>query len=509
MNKKLTKLIIPIALGLLILLGIFSRSVEVINGNYIFGFDHGRDYLLAREIAHDHNLRLIGTPLGAGSAGIQGIFHGPGYYYILAIFYILFGADPYGGVVAMLLFGVAAIIASYLLGKRLFGSLGGLLVATFIALSPPLISQSRSIWNSHPTTVFIVLTFLFIYASLKDNKHRALYAFLAAFFAGFTYNFEFAVGIPLTIALLLYSIFMYKTKLIKYLPIVGGSIIAYAPMVIFEIKHKFMAISGLLSYLGNPQKSKSELSFVENNIDHAHSFLFNFVDSFPRQSTFPGPIILAVFILGFILVIRREKNKDLKSFFIFLASLPLVSFAIFSLLRNAVYHYYLVHLNVAYILLAVFIIFGCFRNFKNKFVQIAIVVILVFFGLNAVGTYTKMISYDLYDYGGDAKIQGKLDAINYVYNDAESNDFGVLVFSPPVYIYPYEYLFLWKGKSQYGYMPPFEKKKITYLIIEVDPAKPWSYKGWLETVIKDGKVLQTTTRKSGLIIQKRYYEEKN
>ena len=39
--------------------------------------------------------------------------------------------------------------------------------------------------------------------------------------------------------------------------------------------------------------------------------------------------------------------------------------------------------------------------------------------------------------------------------------------------------------------------------MEPDPSKPWSYKGWLETVIKDGKVDWTKTLPSGFVVQKR------
>ena len=39
--------------------------------------------------------------------------------------------------------------------------------------------------------------------------------------------------------------------------------------------------------------------------------------------------------------------------------------------------------------------------------------------------------------------------------------------------------------------------------MEPDPSRPTSYKGWQETVIKTGKIIETRTLPSGLIVEKR------
>ena len=72
---------------LIIFLALFPRSIDFLNGNPIFGFDQGRDYLAVKDIVINHKLTLIGAELGAGSAGISGIFQGPFYYYFLAMPY--------------------------------------------------------------------------------------------------------------------------------------------------------------------------------------------------------------------------------------------------------------------------------------------------------------------------------------------------------------------------------------------------------------------------------------
>jgi len=95
------------------------------------------------------------------------------------------------------------------------------------------------------------------------------------------------------------------------------------------------------------------------------------------------------------------------------------------------------------------------------------------------------------------------EAIEAIFQDAKGTPFGVLVFTPPVYTYPYDYLFWWIGTKKYHYVPHNEKRGVFYLLMEPDAGKPWSYKGWLETVVKDGTVVSTKELPSGFLIEKR------
>lgn len=496
-------IILCLILSCLIVLGILLRAVEVINGNYLWGFDHGREYLMTKEIVVDHHLRLIGTPLGGGSAGIQGIFHGPLYYYFLAIPFILFSHDPYGGVVLMFIFGLGAICMGFLLGKKMLGLMGGLLVAALLSLSPPIIAQSRAIWSPFPSTFFVVLSLYFTFLiNTTKGKKNGIIIFLSAFFAAFVYNFELAIALPLSLGLLIYSIYLFKRKsIIRYLYLFSGFVFALLPMIFFEIRHNFMAVHGLLNYLFASHPPKN-FSYLNNLNDHFQLFLYNISDTFPHQQLFNPIVLLVVIAISVVIIRRREKRKELKDFITYLLFLPFVTFFVLSFLRNAVYPYYLFHLNVVYILLISYCFYGFIKT-KNKIGQLIILCVLLVLLISAIPTDLKMIRYDLTDYGGTAKIKGKEDALDYIYKDAQGKHFNLLVFSPPVYTYPYDYLEWWYGQKKYGYTLGNQKKGTFYLLMEPDPAKPWSYKGWLATVIKTGKVIKTVNLPSGFIVQKR------
>ena len=78
----------------------------------------------------------------------------------------------------------------------------------------------------------------------------------------------------------------------------------------------------------------------------------------------------------------------------------------------------------------------------------------------------------------------------------------MFIFSPPIYVYPYDYILWWHAKEKFGYVPDNIKAGTFYLLIEKDNDELW-YKGWLETVIKDGTVIWEKTLSSGFIVQKR------
>ena len=488
-----------------IISGVILRSVEVVNGNFLFGFDQGRDYLAVKNIVVDHKLTLIGSEIGAGVAGFSGIFHGPFYYYLLALPFIIFKGNPYGGMILMFVLGIATILLCYIIGRRLFGTKVGLLVAAIVAVSPPFIAYSRFVWNSNPSPLFILLAFYFVFLFTKEGKTK--YLFWASFFSSFVYNFQLAMAIPLSIALIIYCVLVVSLKQIKqYAVLFLGTILAFSPMLLFEIRHGFQAIKGLLIYMFNhPETATTQTFWVLLLRDHLLMFFDNFLSTFPSQTISSSIAVITILPVVFYFVLK-EKDKQRKKFILYLLILMPVTFIVLGFLRNFVYNYYLIHLNLAYIFLVVFAIVSTFKA-RHKIVNgivIGYVAILLFSG---IFSNIRTFYYDITDYGGTHKIRGKLDAIDHVYKNADGKRFGLLVFSPPIYIYPYDYLISWYGKKKYGYVPHQEKKGLVYLLIEKDTSKPWSYQGWLETVIKGGDVINTEQLTNGFIIEKRLFKE--
>jgi len=303
----------------------------------------------------------------------------------------------------------------------------------------------------------------------------------------------------LSLTLLIYSVFLFRKQIKSYIFLFAGFVIGYLPMLLFEIRHDFLGLRGIITYIFKHKPVAHAASQTNFFIDHLNSFIHSFSSTFPLQTLYP--LVFLFIVVASLYFIRKEKVKYLKYFFSFLLLLIPVTYLVFSPLRNTVYGIYLQHLNVAYLLLSCYIVYSSFKQ-NSKLFLIVLLYILINF---PIGIYSAVATtiHDYPDYGGIAKIKGKIDVLDFIYKDADNKPFGLLVFSPPVYTYPYDYLLWWYGKTKYNYVPYNEKKGTFYLLMEPDPSKPWSYKGWLETVIKDGKVDWTKTLPSGFVVQKR------
>lgn len=500
-NKNLSKILFVLLFVLLALLYLFPRFVDVLNQNPLFTFDQGREYLAARSIVQDHKLILIGTELGAGSAGINGIFHGPIYYYFLTIPFVLFGGNPAGSTVLIFAFNLACFVFLYYFVKKMFGFWPAVASAFLFAISPIFISQARFLWSPNPPGVFILASFYFTYLFYKKNNW---YTFLAAFFAAFVYNFEMAIAIPLSIVLFLYSIFYFRNRLVSYFYLILGFFVGFLPMFLFEARHDFMGARGIISYLFVKKISTS--STGQNFLaDHFNAIIYNLNNTFGIEGMTTGVYFTlpTLLLLGLVIYyLKREKDKNIRNLICYFIAVIVTTFAVFLNLKNALYTYYLTDLSLICLFMFSYVLYAANRN-KNVKIVLLLVLFVAYMAVKAIPAQLQTSLYDYKDYGGTAKLKGKIDALDYIYKDANGKPFSLLVFTPPVYTYPYDYVINWYGKSKYGYVPSQNKEGTLYLLMEKDPEKPWSYEGWLETVIKVGDVRFTKTLPSGFIVQKR------
>ncbi len=504
------KLFIPV-LFFIFIWGIALRVPELIGGNYLFGHDHGRDYLAAYDIVVNHKLTLIGAQAGSGVAGINGIFHGPGYFYLIALAYTLFHGNPIGGQLFMVLFGILSLILACSIGYKIFGKAGSVLLLFFVAVSPLIVSQSRFIWSSHPVTPFVLLTLYFVY---KIPQNPRIYAPLAVFISGFTYHFQLGVAVPLTASVLLSIPFIYKIRDARvYIYCVGALVLSFLPMLLFEARHGFMAVRSAWEYTLHGASAGGSMFETKRLLLHGVDYWNNFANTFTFEfgwiSNHVQKIVLFLFLPIVAVGLFQIRESKHRKFIFFLMLMLLTTWAGYLVLNNTVWDYYLTHTRLGFILLFTYAITSFIQKIKNiHFPSLGLILSAVFLLVLFTGSVFRMyISYtlDLQDTGKFEKIGGKRFVLDTIYKDANNKPFSVFVFIPSVYTWPYDYLFKTYGKQTYGYEPGREKKGPAYLIIEPDNDKPWRQKGWLETVVQGGQTVWIKTLLNGLILEKRQY----
>ncbi|MEK7502051.1 MAG: hypothetical protein AAB609_00835 [Patescibacteria group bacterium] len=489
----------------ILVLALIPRSVEVLSGNYLFGFDQGQFYNDVKKIVVDHKLTLIGTQVG----GIGGFFQGAGWYYLLAIPFIIFGGDPYGGMVLMLIIGIATVVSAILLTKKIFSWQEGVIIGFLIAVSPNIIAQSRFIWPPFPISLLSVFFLYFIYKILQGKKE---YLGFLGLTIGLISHFEIATSGSLLFQSILFVPFLIWKKIItgrSLLRFIIGFLLPLLPLIIFDLRHEFLNTKGIMNLLFPSLNSPTANKLAESIfMNHFAIFSSSFSSMFPFIGEF-WQIIALILVLGSILFIK-DKNQvfEKKAFVFYLVSNPFLLFAIFMIYKDHMWTWWALQLYIFYCFLIGIILIYFFR--KHLLGKITFFVIIFYFFAVYFSYTVNVYTRDYFDYGGTAKVKGKIDAIDYIYKDAKGEKFELLIFTPPIYTYPYDYLLWWHGQKKYGYIPHNEKKGVFYLLIEPDPHKPWTYEGWLETVIKTGDVVYTKTLPSGFIIQKRIEEdEKN
>lgn len=477
--------------------GIALRSVELLNHNYVFVYDQGLDMMAARSIAVSHKLTLIGAEAGGGFAGLPGIFHGPGYHYLLAFISLFSRGDPYGEMVALWIMHIAELWIFYAIGKKLFGTWGGVTASYVAAVSPAFIGMTRVIWAPNFVGLFILL---FLYVLLVRKRASVWEGAFLGLTAGFLYNFEIPLAVVALGSAAAYFIFVEHQKDVRsWAGFFIGTVVSLSPMAAFDARHGWTTVRGLVGFMLHPVAVTKGPPF--DPIGHLRTLLFSINGVFPPIQNLPYWFWFVVLTVVLIYYLHRNRRSNQTNAAWGILCIVFVHVLLFVPYRNPVYGHYLTILPYAITLFMGYITASMVA--AKKIWPVAIGVLIT--AIPALLLYPRTAVADYRDTGGTAKIRGKTAAVDEAYRESGGKPFNLLVFTPPVYTYPYDYLIQWYAAKKYGFVPGTEKRGTVILLIEPDPEKPWSYNGWLETVIKNGTVLSTTKLPSGFIIQKRQF----
>ena len=324
------------------------------------------------------------------------------------------------------------------------------------------------------------------------------------------FHFQTALAVFILLASIVYILFFErKTISNKNFAIgIGLFFFTFFPQMIFDIRHDFlMSRSALSLFIGSERglfvggEESGYLVLIKNHLDSLYgNFRSAFLnDGFAKYI----PNLFIILILSSILLVKKKTNIFLKKeseFILFTVKLLLIIILLTFAYPFPLRYWFLTGFQSFYLIILGVILSKLFIDRLGKLVLIVLFIVLSFYSWQKIDA----LYFNPPNDGGAEKIKGKLNAIDYIYKDSKDNkSYGLLIFTPAVYTDAYDYLIYWHGKRQYGYEPPKDKKGIFYLLIEPDHSKPWSYEGWLQTVVKTGKVLKTITLPTGLIIQKR------
>ncbi len=249
-----------IILILILLLGAYLRMYKISQYLTFLG-DEGRDVLVVQRMIVDHKFTLLGP-----TASVGGFFLGPIYYYFMIPFLWLWNFDPTGPAVMVALFGVATIYLVYRMSKEMFGEFAGVVSSSLYALSPLVISYSRSSWN--PNIVPFFSTFL-IYLLWKRTIRTKITDFLwIGIFLGIGIQLHY-LFIFLYIVTFVWVLFLLRKKLFTFQDLIYGItgwIVGISGFLLFELRHGFPNTRSIISFLMTGKDTGFSIAYFFSNI---------------------------------------------------------------------------------------------------------------------------------------------------------------------------------------------------------------------------------------------------
>lgn len=239
---------------LIILLIAFILRIYRIEALLDFHYDQGRDAKIIWDLWHSHKFFLIGP-----TTGLDGVFLGPFYYYLIAPFYLIGGGNPIIPSLFLSFLVTLALYILYLTGLEIGGRITGFIALIIGTFSNHLIFSGR--WLSNPTPIYLTSILIFYFMVLVIKKSKNYYWYLIYLLVGLSLHFELASAIFYLPILLIFTIWQ-KNKIKFKTFLISGFLLflTLVPQIWFNFKHDNILLNNIIIELNNDNKVKLNLS---------------------------------------------------------------------------------------------------------------------------------------------------------------------------------------------------------------------------------------------------------
>ena len=225
-------------LALILALAVFFRLYRA-QELYTFELDQDLFSWIVKDLLINHHIRLIGQ-----LTSIDGVFIGPLYYYLLAIFFFIFKMNPVGGLFLATGISVATILSVYYVFSKFFGKNVGIIGSLLYSFSLPIILIDRWIVPTQ-TTLLWSIWYLWCLIAIKNGNKKAF--LVAGILVALIWQVHIAL---LPLVFLLPAAFFYSRKKIALKIYIYSAILFLvfsSPFWLFELRHNFQQIKGVIT----------------------------------------------------------------------------------------------------------------------------------------------------------------------------------------------------------------------------------------------------------------------
>ena len=417
---------------------IFYRIPSLLAHYVAYTFDQGRDFIAASNIILNHKIPFIGP-----TTGINGLFHGAWWYYLLSIPYLIFNGVPIGYYWFDFFIQFTCLIVLMLFLKKEFGYLISLLFGLFIALAPYFTLMSLFAGNNSMVLPSLLIFLICNYYLFKNKQVSLLLLFITGLSLALVSEFELSFGIFL-IPLYIGAIFLFPSlrKILLHkrgFLFLFGVVVGFLPRILFELKNAFMQSKVLLSFFLHPNLLNSPTSYSSRVNERWILFKTYYFEMFANRY-FAHIFLVSIIVITFITVISviQKKSKN-QSIFFFYSYLLGGLFFLSTLYKDFFWKNY--YEGIHYIFIFIFIsLMGQIVHKRYIVVKRAILfsLILGFVILNIVnvrGSLTNKVPFD--------GLQVNEAVVNYILRNQDlDKKYCVRIYTPSVIPHTYNYLFL-------------------------------------------------------------------
>lgn len=468
MKQKIKNISIRQWLFLFLIVSVFFllRSYHL-SSDLLFHRDQGLHSLSIWQIWHEGKLSLLGHP-----SDVDGLIHAPIYYWLMLPAYALSGGDP--SVASLFQIALEALSLPFLFFalKKLFNSKTAYLTLILYTFSYGLICYSR--WLVNVTPILALTNLLLFFLSFERQNQKTL--FVSALLVGVITQCNAAIGIFLFPFLLWFYLRPFKFPKLALLFL--GFLLPAFPLLVFEIRHHFVLTNALLDFsaggqgLGLPFKT-----FISNT--HVFFTEMSHLISYP----FFWPAVI-LFLLG-LFQVRRLESRNFIYAYLFI---PFISLAFFQ--RGAISFFFVSLFSLSLAVVAYYI-----SSLSHLFMAIAI---FSFVCLNVSGLPLIYQPTNALIPIGNANIitlQDRKNVIDWMYIQSDGEPFSVWFYTIPYFQEEvWDYMFLWYGQKEYGYLPEktssfsrsdLQESKLFFAVWEPDVDQPTKLDSWHQDVINN------------------------
>lgn len=209
-----------------------------------FGYEQGRDALIIQKIYQFKDFVLVGP-----STSIGGLFHGPWFYYMMALSYGLSGGNPVAASFLLVILGSLVPVIIYFFACDIFKSrVWGLICSILAMFSFEYILYSRWLSNVSPAPLFVVLSFFVLWKYINTRKSKFFLWF--TFFSSIASLFQMIL-IPQFLMVLVILAILKEFKLpslktiLFSLPII---LTLFSPIIIFDFRNEHITFNSLVNF---------------------------------------------------------------------------------------------------------------------------------------------------------------------------------------------------------------------------------------------------------------------